>query len=186
MRASDSVFGVAALVCLVVAGGCHNEAATTVTTDDAIVQVSAPAAGVVRVQLSPVGQTPPSVASFAVDPAALANPVPVSVEVDGGVTTFRTSAMGVRVTHSPLRVDLLDDTGAVVAELAGPAVFARQPSVTWTLGPSTHVFGLGDKVKSYDRRGQRYVLWNTDPYGWEPESVVGAVFAATRPKATLW
>jgi alpha-glucosidase len=170
VRASDSVFGVAALVCLVVAGGCHNEAATTVTTDDAIVQVSAPAAGVVRVQLSPVGQTPPSVASFAVDPAALANPVPVSVEVDGGVTTFRTSAMGVRVTHSPLRVDLLDDTGAVVAKLAGPAVFARQPSVTWTLGPSTHVFGLGDKVKSYDRRGQRYVLWNTDPYGWDPES----------------
>jgi len=162
--------GVVALVCLVAASGCHSSSATAVTTDDAVVQVSAPADGVLRVQLLPIGQTPPSIPSFAVDPAALANPVPLAVDADGGVTTYRTLTMGVRVSHSPLRVDLLDGAGAVVAGLGGSAVFAREPAVTWTLGPATHVFGLGDKVKSYDRRGQRYVLWNTDPYGWDPVS----------------
>jgi alpha-glucosidase len=166
----DWPLAIAGLMCVAGAGGCHNGASTPVTTDDALVQASAPAADILRVQLSPVGQTPLSIPSFAVDPAALANPTPLSVEADGGVTTYRTSAMGVRVSHSPLRVDLLDGAGAVVAELAGPAVFGPEPSVTWTLGPATHVFGLGDKVKSYDRRGQRYVLWNTDPYGWDPET----------------
>jgi len=150
--------------------GCSKEAPPAGTTDDALVRVSAPTAGVMRVQLSPAGQAPPTVESFAVDSVALVSPVSVSVETDGGVTTYRTSAMGVRVAHSPLRVDLLDATGAVVAGLAGPMGFAPRPSVAWTLGPSTHVYGLGDKVKAYDRRGQRYVLWNTDPYGWVPES----------------
>ncbi len=140
------------------------------TAADAMVRVSAPAAGVMRIQLSPVGQTPPSVTSFAVDPSALATPVPVTMEEDGGVVTYRTTAMGVRVSHSPFRVDLLDGAGGVVAGIPGPVAFSPRPSVTWTLGPSTHVYGLGDKVKSYDRRGQRYTFWNTNAYGWVPES----------------
>jgi alpha-glucosidase len=140
------------------------------TPADAIVRVSAPAADVMRVQLSPVGQPPPSVTSFAVDPTALSTPVPVTVEEDGGVTTYRTAAMGVRVSHSPLRVDLIDASGAVVAGLPSPVAFSPRPSVTWTLGPSTHVYGLGDKVKSFDRRGQRYTLWNFAPFSWDESS----------------
>jgi len=140
------------------------------TSADAVVLVSAPAAGVMRVQLSPFGQTPPSVTSFAVDPAVLSTPVPVTVEEDGGVVTYRTATMGVRVSHSPFHVDLLDAAGAVVAGIPSPVAFSPHPSVTWTLGPSTHVYGLGDKVKSYDRRGQRYMLWNSNAYHWVPET----------------
>jgi len=95
----------------------------------------------------------------------------VEEDQSSGTVTISTAALGIRISHSPFRVDLLDATGAVVAGLPGPVAFGQQPSFTWTLGPTTHVYGLGDKVKSFDRRGQRYMLWNTGPYSaWMPET----------------
>ena len=43
-------------------------------------------------------------------------------------------------------------------------------SVDFGLAPAEHVFGLGDKVRGFDRRGSRFELWNTDAYGWKVDA----------------
>jgi len=141
----------------------------TIPTAEARVRVSAPVPGALRVQLSPAGDAPPVVTSFAVDPAVLAAPGALTVDEADGVVTVHAGAAAVRVTRSPLRIALLDADGAVVAGQTGATTFSGPPAVTWSLAAGTQVFGLGDKAGTYDRRGFGYDLWNSDRYGWEAE-----------------
>jgi len=110
-------------------------------------------------------------ASFAVDPAAQAASAPYTIEERPGVVTIRTAAFGLRVSKAPLRIAFVDPRGAVLSEqAAGLAWRGDGLTSSWSLAPDARVFGLGDKVKGFDRHGQHFELWNTDAYGWKPDA----------------
>jgi alpha-glucosidase len=62
-------------------------------------------------------------------------------------------------------------TGEIVADEA-LRVSWLAPGVRLDFGlePGERVFGLGDKVQGFDRRGHTFALWNTDAYGWKTDA----------------
>jgi len=109
-------------------------------------------------------------ASFAVDRASGSRSAPYTLEETPNRVTVRTSAFGARIDKLPLHVALLDEQGQVSTEQAAPLEWESEGfGSSWTLDHDDLVFGLGDKVKGFDRRGQRFELWNTDAYGWKPD-----------------
>ena len=111
-------------------------------------------------------------ASFAVDPARGAASAPYTLEEAPNSVTVRTSTLGVRIDKTPFfRVALLDERGQVSNEQAGPISWqAGGVRSSWQLARDTRVFGLGDKARGFDRRGQSFELWNTDAYGFKPDA----------------
>ncbi len=108
--------------------------------------------------------------SFAVEPALQASSAPYTREENQSSVLVRTAQLGVRVTKSPLHVELLDAAGRTVAEEAAPVAWqAAGFTERWKLAPQEQVYGLGDKAKGFNRRGQTFELWNTDAYGWKPD-----------------
>ena len=76
-----------------------------------------------------------------------------------------------RVSEVPFQVALLDADGQVSSEQAAPVSWqAEGLTSTWRLAPDAQIYGLGDKAKGFDRRGQRFEFWNTDAYGWKPDA----------------
>ncbi len=132
-----------------------------------------PAPGVVRVQLWPPGGAAPG-DSFAVDPAALAAPLPPSeVEEQGETVVVRAGELGLRVDRRTLAFALLDARGQVVAEAPGPAAWNRSGAggkLAFALAPGEEVYGLGDKARGLSRRGKTFDLWNYDAYGFRPDT----------------
>lgn len=144
----------------------------SVPTADALLRVSAPARGVMRVQLSPSGEPAPQVASFVVEPEALARSAQLSVREADGVVTVTGNGAAVRITRSPLRVVLLDAAGAVVSEETSAVVFGSRPSLSGPLNADARVYGFGDKVGPFDRRGRSFTLWTTgdsSTYGFDAQ-----------------
>jgi alpha-glucosidase len=132
------------------------------------VQVLAP--GVVRVLLTRSATTKVP-ESFAVTAAGQAASAPYRLEEHDNVIVVRTAELGVRVTKQPLGVTLLDPRGAVLSEQATPIAWSEPGfSATWRLHAGEQVYGLGDKVRGFDRRGQAFELWNRDAYGWKPDA----------------
>ncbi|HYP98993.1 MAG TPA: TIM-barrel domain-containing protein [Polyangiaceae bacterium] len=116
-------------------------------------------------------------ASFAVDPALGTASAPHTLETGPAGVTIRTSVLGVRlgarvVDKTPvLNVALLDERGEILNEGAAPVVWQREGfRSSWSLARDALVFGLGDKAKGFDRRGQLFEFWNTDAYGWKPDA----------------
>ncbi|MGC4000626.1 MAG: glycoside hydrolase family 31 protein [Anaeromyxobacter sp.] len=154
-------------------------AADWITSKDGVVEVAGkeahlrvtvPAPDTIRVRFSRSAEFAPD-RSFAVEAAALAHPAPFKVEEKGDTAVIRAAGAGLRITRSPLTVALLDGQGEVVAEEAAPVALAVDGGkVSWSLAAGEHVFGLGDKAKGYDRRGQSFQLWNFDNYGWKDDS----------------
>ncbi|MGC4000225.1 MAG: glycoside hydrolase family 31 protein [Anaeromyxobacter sp.] len=131
--------------------------------------VTVPAEGTVRVRLSTTDAFS-TLPSWAVDPAALAAPPPAfTVEETDAAVTVRTARLGLRITRAPLRAALLDPAGQVITAEADPVWIGAQGGAdAWTLSPTAHVYGLGDKAGPLNRRGRAYTSWNTDAYGWGP------------------
>ncbi len=138
-------------------------------TQAGVLRLSVLAPGTVRVSLKR-SNTAREWPSFAVEPAQQATSAPYTRERSEDSVVVRTTQMGVRVTKSSLRVELLDTAGHTIAEEAAPIAWqAAGFTERWKLVPGERVFGLGDKAKGFDRRGQSFELWNTDAYGWKPD-----------------
>ncbi len=132
--------------------------------------------GVVRVRYLPLGAAPPDRSFALVTPAAELSPAP-RVEVasadDGETLIVCTDLVTLRVEREGARVVASDAAGRVllddVADLA-----ARADAVVRTTPPDEPFYGLGEKTGSLDRRGRRWVFWNTDAYdpafgGYRPD-----------------
>jgi alpha-glucosidase len=119
---------------------------------------------VLRVRISP-DSTMPEDASWAVLPGPRSKSVDVRPIEDAASVGFRTAILDVRVERNPLRL--------VVRDLAGNVICADAPGhpIKFTQGGFTvskempegeHIYGLGDKAGTFDRRNQAYTLWNRD------------------------
>jgi len=119
---------------------------------------------ILRVRIARDGVFPED-ASWAV-PAAVRH---ASVAVEDRADGFSTPALRVRVDPSSLRLVVENPAGEVIsADAAAPVAFdGRGFTLRKQLPQAEHIFGLGDKTGgSLDRRGQSYVDWATDAYGF--------------------
>jgi alpha-glucosidase len=85
--------------------------------------------------------------------------------------TLRTPDLEVHVQLAPFRISFYDRAGNLIAKDADPMGMAwdgdRVRCWKWMPGDE-HYFGLGEKGDDLDKRGNAYVMWNTDAYGWGP------------------
>jgi len=99
----------------------------------------------------------------------------VSIEVAGDKDTriIRTPELEVRAHLAPFRLAFYDRSGKLIAKDAdtrgmgwdGPRVRC------WKWMPEDeHYYGLGEKSTPLDKRGRSYVMWNTDPAGFDASS----------------
>ena len=129
-----------------------------------LMRVTALTDSIVRVRVARDG-TMPEDASWAVLPAMRAASVKVTPTANG----FRTSALTVTIDPTTLALTVTDPAGKVITadgaqpiSLDGTAFTLRKQ-----LPIGEHIYGMGDKTGGdLDRRGNTYVDWNTDAFGF--------------------
>lgn len=128
-----------------------------------VLRVTAVSDRIVRVRFARGGVFPDN-ASWAVLPQMLTARAAVTPSADG----FTTGAVRVRIGAGGA-VTLADLSGKVIAADAGPAVTldGKGFSLRKAMPQDEHYFGLGDKTGGLDRRGQSFVDWNTDAFGFD-------------------
>jgi len=99
--------------------------------------------------------------------AVLPGPRTSTVEVTTEGTGFKTKGLRVSFDNS-MRLTVSDLSGHVLQQDERPVEYhGASFRVYKTMAPAEHFFGLGDKVGPLDRRGQAFVDWNSDSYGWQ-------------------
>ncbi len=133
------------------------------------IQVVALTDAVLRVRVATGAQFPED-ASWAVPAAGRARRVATRAWSRADAVGFDTAALSVRVERTTLRLIVSDLAGQVICADAPQRALETQ-GATFTLrkqlAADQHVFGLGDKTGPLDRRGQAFVNWNTDAYGYQ-------------------
>jgi alpha-glucosidase len=139
-------------------------------TSRGLFEISAPRADTFRIRIAASAKAK-ALPSLALDPSASLSAAAPGIQESETLVMFHTDQAMLRVDKHPLRFRLMTPRGEVVADDA--------LRVSWTT-PGVHlefglragerVFGLGDKAKGFDRRGQRFELWNTDAFGWKVDA----------------
>lgn len=139
------------------------------TTTAGVLRVSAPRADTFRLQLAKSKSDQP-LPSFAVEASAMRAGVAPAIEESASLFMLRTPQALLRIDKQPLRVTLMDSAGVPIMEDVARATFGAGVELEFSLGQDERVFGLGDKVRGFDRRGHRFELWNTDAYGFKVDA----------------
>jgi alpha-glucosidase len=135
------------------------------SSGEAIIRVTALTDSIVRVRIARGGQFPED-ASWAVPAEVRRKSVPVRVTADG----FTTVSIAVHLNPTTRVLRLTDPQGkTIVADLPDAVRFEGKGfTLRKALPIDEHIFGLGDKTGSLDRRGGTFVDWNTDAFGFAP------------------
>jgi alpha-glucosidase len=131
---------------------------------DASVRVTALTDSVLRVRVAR-GRDFPEDASWAVPADVRRKSVAVRHAPDG----FSTGELSVRLDPRTLQLTVADQKGRVIfSDAPDPVRFdGRAFALRKVLPVGESYYGLGDKTGSFDRRGQSYVDWNTDAWGFD-------------------
>lgn len=138
---------------------------------DAVLEVSAPARGVVRIRMGR-GKVPED-ASWAVPAARRGARLPLEVTRKGGIVHLGAADIGARIDLRTLRTDVTDGSGKLLlADLAGRSALSSGGGFRMRghMSGGGHVFGLGDKTGTFDRNGGAYTMWNSDTYKFTPST----------------
>ena len=95
-----------------------------------------------------------------------------SVNVQPVASGFRTGALMVRLDTSTLSLTVTDLQGRTILADAPDALRFYGPRFTLrkALPLGKHIYGMGDKTGNFDRRGQSFVNWNTDAWGFQRDT----------------
>jgi len=113
--------------------------------------------------------------SYAVIPHDWTAPA-AKVQTGPNVTTLMTASLRVIIQHEPLRISFADTNGDILSSegTEGGISFASSGKfqVAEQLPDDEHVYGLGEKNGSLDKRGWKlggydYVMWNSDTYSYD-------------------
>src|SRR5262249_54071577 len=85
---------------------------------------------------------------------------------------FRTGALAVHIVPSTLSLTVTDHEGREIVSDFNEPVTVSQDRFTLkkTLRPGERIYGMGDKTGNFDRRGQSFVNWNTDAWGFQRDT----------------
>lgn len=138
-------------------------------TDRGVLELSSLGADTFRVRLARNADAR-RLPSFAVTTEDVPT-VTTQIEESDATLLLRTEQALLRVDKKPLRLRLMQADGTLLCDQAVQVEWSSA-SVTLDFGlnQGERVFGLGDKVKGYDRRGHAFELWNTDAYGWKVDA----------------
>ena len=130
-------------------------------------QVTALTDSILRVRIAPGGVFPED-ASWAVPAAVRAERVTVRPTPDG----FATAALQVHVDPTTLRLSVTDAGGKLLVEDAPLPISGNGQRFTLrkALPIGEHIYGMGDKTGNFDRRGESFVNWNTDAWGFQRDT----------------
>jgi alpha-glucosidase len=138
-----------------------------VSSGNAAIRVEALTDSILRVRVTRDGRWNED-SSWAVPTAVRAERVPVRALADG----FATKELAVHVNGKSLALTVSDLSGRVI--LADGAEPLRFDGPRFTLAKALplgeHIFGLGDKTGNFDRRGESFVDWNTDAWGFQRDT----------------
>ena len=138
--------------------------------DSGTIQIVALREDVLRITISPTSVLPED-ASWAVLSASRVSRVDVTRMQNAEAVGFDTQLLHVRVDRSTLGITVTDSAGNVISRDARPVEFNKGAAAgfqVWKEMPEDeHYFGLGDKTGPLDRRGNSYVMWNTDAYRFQ-------------------
>ncbi|WP_342114212.1 glycoside hydrolase family 31 protein [Pseudoduganella sp. OTU4001] len=154
---------VALLAALSGAPVAHAETVTRLTFSQAgtVLEVTAPAAGIMRVRLGR-GKLPED-ASWAVPAATRSVHLPLEVNRSGDIVHLSAPNISARINRRTLRAEILDASGKpLLTDLAGSHEAGFR--LRGKLAGADHIFGLGDKTGTFDRKGGAYTMWNSDTY----------------------
>ena len=131
------------------------------------VRVQALSDSVLRVRVAR-GATLNEDASWAVPAEVRRRTIPVAPSAAG----FRTAALEIRFDPETLAMTVTDRQGrTIVADLPAPVRLTGEAfALRKALPLGQHILGLGDKTGSFDRRGQSFVNWNTDAWGFQRDT----------------
>jgi alpha-glucosidase len=96
--------------------------------------------------------------------------VPVEFAGDKETRIIRTSEVEVRAHLTPFRLAFYNRNGKLISKDADAG------GITWdgprvrcwkSMPEDEHYFGLGEESNRLDKRGRSYVMWNTDPDGFD-------------------
>jgi alpha-glucosidase len=133
----------------------------------ATIRVQALSDSILRVRVAR-GGTFAEDASWAVRGEIRRRAVPVT-QVPGG---FRTATLEIRLDPATFALTVADRQGRIiVADVPIPLRFAGHAfSLRKALPLGEQIYGLGDKTGSFDRRGESFVDWNTDAWGFQRDT----------------
>jgi alpha-glucosidase len=122
---------------------------------------------ILRVRVARDGHWPED-ASWAVPAKVRHQSVQVQRTSDG----FATGAVAVHVDPRTLQLTVTDLQGnTILADAPGALRFdGSRFELRKTLPLGEHIYGMGDKTGSFDRRGESYVDWNTDAWGFQRDT----------------
>jgi alpha-glucosidase len=131
------------------------------------IRVEALTDSILRVRIAPAGRWSED-ASWAVPAAVRAERAPVRASADG----FSTAALTVRIDPRTLGLIVTDPQGhPIVSDAPQPIRFdGPRFTLSKTLPIGERIYGLGDKTGNFDRRGESFVDWNTDAYGFQRDT----------------
>lgn len=144
--------------------------ATRFTLDQGGVQleVSAPRPDIFRIRAArgKLGED----ASWAVPKDKRDARTPLVVSEASARVTVATNVLRLELDRRSLHLRVLDKAGHILVEDApgtalhfdAGATQGPAPTLRFTMPDDAHYYGLGDKAGPLDRRGQSFVLWNTD------------------------
>jgi alpha-glucosidase len=141
----------------------HQPSGVAIFDGKARVQVTAITDSILRVRISR-GRQFAEDASWAVATGVRRQSVTVIPTPDG----FQTNSVAVRLNPDTLGLNVTDlQGGTIVADSAEPVRFdGTRFTLRKVLPIDEHIYGMGDKTGSLDRRGGTFVDWNTDYFGF--------------------
>lgn len=139
----------------------------SVQTELGLLRVEVLESGMFKTRLlrAPETQVRPS---WALDPKYVPQHPTFRLTKQGSVTTLSTEEMSLRITEIPFSVEQRDAEGEVVFRQDGSTLFTgRGARLSFRLAEGESVFGLGDKARGMNRRGESFEMWNTDAFAWK-------------------
>jgi len=125
--------------------------------------------GIIRIHISFSGQY--DEASYAV--VASPRPTDFNLLESESEINISTSLTELRISKNPVRFNFYTINGEIINEddaAFGTSIIGEQVTSYKKLQVGERFIGLGEKTGPLDRRGHGYQHWNTDNFGYPPES----------------
>jgi len=148
-----------------------DERAVLLTCGVPRVQLSLLAPDLVRVRLSKDGQFGPDHSWAAVKTDW--PKVEYTLRDEDSCLELQTSELTIRVAKSPCRLSFFNRSGELISEDYKPygMGWLGERVRCWKSMPyDEHYYGFGEKTGPLDKRRRRMVMWNTDAYGYSPDT----------------